>query len=229
MIHGMMLVKNEADRWLYNVLYQMNYLCDRLVILDDKSDDDTFEICTCHATEVYKSDESLWGKDELKQRQKLWELTTKKAKKGDWIICLDADELLVTNHLDYIKYLLKTISLKVDGIGFKLFDMWNETHFRHDQYWQGHLHYWCMAVRYDDRDYIWHEKTLHCGRFPANASGSMLPTQIPIKHMGWSKEEDRIRKYNRYMEIDPLGKNGILAQYKSILDENPQLVRFGGV
>jgi len=38
-----------------------------------------------------------------------------------------------------------------------------------------------------------------------------------------SKKEDRIKKYLWYMEKDPEGKYGIMAQYQSILDENPNL------
>lgn len=227
MIHGMMLVKNESNRYLVDVLMQLKLLCDRIVISDDKSDDDTVEICRKFTKEVYINDESLWGVDEKKARQKLWDLTIKNAKHGDFIICLDADEMFDDKHIDYIKYLLNTVQ-GVDGIGFRLFDMWNDTHYRFDRYWQANLHYWCMCIRYDDRNYIWHDKKLHCGRFPANASQRMLPTLIPIKHMGWSKKEDRIKKYNRYMYIDPNGKNGILEQYKSILDENPNLIKFGG-
>ena len=228
MIHAMILVKNEADRWLVDTLTQLKKISDRIVVLDDVSSDNTVDICKKFTKEVYENNESLWGQDELLARQKLWNLTIKKANYGDWIICLDADELFVEGHLEYIKYLFKTLSSGVDSIGFKLHDMWNDTHYRNDQYWQAHNHYWCMAIKYDAREYVWHNKKLHCGRFPANGGKAMLPTQIPIKHMGWSRETDRAKKYIRYMETDPHGVNGILAQYKSIMDKNPILAKFGG-
>lgn len=229
MIHGMMLVKNEADRWLIDVIAQMKYICDRLVILDDGSTDGTIDICKKFTKEVYQNKESLWGKNELLARQKLWNLTTAKAEYGDWIICLDADELLVEGHLDYLKYIMNINTSGIDSIGFKLHDMWNRKQYRHDRYWTAHLRYWAMAVKYTAKNYTWHDKSLHCGRFPNNASTKTLATQIPIKHMGWSREEDRQKKYKRYIEVDPQGKNGILAQYESILDKDPILVNFGGV
>jgi hypothetical protein len=84
-----------------------------------------------------------------------------------------------------------------------------------------------MAIRYKEGfNYEWNEKPLHCGRFPCNSAPNTMPTMIPIKHMGWSTEEDRQKKYDRYMKIDPLGRNGWLEQYKSILDESPNLVKF---
>ena len=84
-----------------------------------------------------------------------------------------------------------------------------------------------MAVRYNGTmNYHWEDKPLHCGRFPKNASRAMLPTHLPIKHFGWALEEDRIQKYARYMRVDPEGQHGIMAQYKSILDKKPNLIKF---
>ena len=235
MIHGMILARNEKTRKLEteykiftNALKSLNVLCDRVVALDDNSDDETAEHMKSYDFEVYKSSERLWNKNEKRQRENLWNLTISKAKKNDWIICLDSDEIVIKEHIPYIRYLLNSLTDKVDGIGFKLFDMWSMTHYREDSYWSAHKNYWCMAVRYDERKYFWHNKALHCGRFPANASRSMLPTMIPIKHYGWALEEDRKSKYERYMKVDSEGKNGIIEQYQSILDENPSLVKFGG-
>jgi hypothetical protein len=124
--------------------------------------------------------------------------------------------------------MLKALPPHVDGLGFRLFDMWDMEHYREDEYWKAHFYPWTFAVRYDaNKEYVWHEKALHCGRFPANASQRMLPTMIPVRHYGWALEEDRIKKYERYMRIDGDGKHGILAQYQSILDKNPNLVKFG--
>lgn len=228
-IHGMLLVRNEVDRWLDKYIKQMQYLCDTMTVLDDSSTDGTAEMLKEAGFDVYTCPKSLWGINELEQRQKLWDLTLKfiDVKEDNIILCLDADELFVESHLPFIKYVLKNLPSGVDAAGFKLHDMWSDTHYRQDQFWQAHFHYWPMAVRYDpNKKYFWNNKPLHCGRFPQNAASQMIPTQIPLLHMGWSRESDRIKKYSRYMEIDPQGKNGILEQYKSILDENPNLIEF---
>ena len=234
MIHGCMLIRNEESRRLNaeygifeSVLDSMNMLCKRLVICDDNSDDKTFELASRYTHDMLKTSENTWEKNEVEARQTLWNKTISEAKHGDWIVCLDADELM-TNPIE-LKYMLKFLPPHIDGLGFRLFDMWSMTHYREDNYWKAHFYPWVFAVRYDaSKEYRWHNKALHCGRFPANASERMLPTMIPVRHYGWALEEDRKKKYDRYMRIDGEGKHGILAQYQSILDESPNLVEFGG-
>ena len=228
-IHGMSLIRNEAakNRWLKQFLVQMKLICDRVVVLDDASTDNTADMCENMGFEVYRSRKSLWGENELLQRQELWKCTTQGAKYGDWILCLDADELLVSEHINFIKYLLSSLDrFDINGLAFRLFDMWDNNHYREDKWWTAHFRQWPMAVKYQDIEYEWIDKKLHCGRFPKNAASKCVATWIPIKHMGWSKEEFRQAKYERYIQIDPEGKNGILEQYKSIIDENPNLIKF---
>ena len=233
MIHGMMLVRNEKNRKLQTdysifreVLEAMSDLCERLVICDDNSDDGTFELCQKYTKDLLRTNKCTWESNELEVRKTLWNKTISEVKHGDWIVCLDADEVI--DNADGLNYMLKALPPHVDGLGFRLFDMWDMEHYREDEYWKAHFYPWTFAVRYDaNKEYVWHEKALHCGRFPANASQRMLPTMIPVRHYGWALEEDRIKKYERYMRIDGDGKHGVLAQYQSILDKNPNLVRFG--
>lgn len=235
MIHGMMLVRNEESRRLEteyrifsDVLFYIRDCCDRMVVIDDLSTDNTFQLIEKYADEKYQAKWPTWEKNEVSIRKELWEVTVSKAKHNDWIICLDADELVGVN-TERFKNFIELLPLHIDGIGFRLFDMWDMDHYREDNHWKAHFYPWCFAVRYDEnKEYKWHDKALHCGRFPANASERMLPTEIPVKHYGWALEEDRKKKYDRYMRIDGEGKHGILAQYNSILDESPRLIRYGG-
>jgi len=226
-IIGLMLVRNEEERWLKDVLIRMKLLCDKVIILDDDSTDNTAQICRNFNCEVYTSEKSLWGVNELIQRQKLFQLGISYANNNDWLICLDADEVLVIQHISYLKHVMKSVSNGINGLAFRLYDMWNEKQYRADNLWTAHNRYWTMAIRYRENfNYEWIQRPLHCGRFPMNSSPQTMPTFIPIKHMGWSREEDRIKKYNRYIEVDPQGKHGLISQYLSILDENPNLAEF---
>jgi glycosyltransferase involved in cell wall biosynthesis len=236
-IHGMILCRNEAniDRWFKDFLNQMNCLCDRLVFLDDNSTDNTIDIIERSRLkkeiEIYKNKECLWETNEVVARKDLWNKTIEKCNQSDWILCLDCDELISKEHFDYVKYCFRYLSTypiaNIDGLAFKLFDMWNKTHYRFDKWWTGHLRHWCFAVRYNkDKEYKWKETKLHCGRFPLNSSCKMYPSLIPVKHMGWSNKEIRKIKYERYMKIDGNKQDGLIGQYKSILDENPNLVEF---
>lgn len=49
---------------------------------------------------------------------------------------------------------------------------------------------------------------------------------MKIKHYGWARPEDRIKKYQRNMMYDPEGKYNPREQYESILDPNPNLVKW---
>ncbi len=223
---GMLLVRNEADRWLSQVLLGMKWACDKIVVMDDASTDATAQICINSGATVVQASESLWGINELKRRQQLWTLAEMVAKDGDWFLCLDADETIQD-----IWKLPEKIKLAdqygADGLSFNLYDMWDETHYRDDELWNAHTRDWVMCVKYDaNRKYIWRDTPLHCGRFPLNAWMTVGQTGLAIQHWGWSRPEDREAKYRRYMEADPEGKNGSLAQYKSILDPNPNLKEF---
>lgn len=225
MIIGGMLVKNESNRWLKQVCEQMKNLCDVVIIVDDKSSDNTIEICKKYGFKINMSVESLWETNEVEQRKKLFDLCLSERKDiFDWILILDADEIIYDTK--NLKKHMKILPLHINGFGFKLFDMWSSTHYRDDMFWQAHTKYWPMAVRiFDTENLQWNNSRLHCGRFPIT-NLYLHQSLYKIKHMGWSTENDRIKKYKRYMKIDGCGKYGWLEQYKSILDKNPRLVKF---
>jgi hypothetical protein len=222
-----MLVRNEEGRYLERVLEQMTKVCDKIIVTDDASTDDTPVICRSYGAVVYEADKSCWGTDELILRKWLWGEACDASKPGDWILCLDADETIPRIDLLPDKIELAE-QYGCDGLAFNLYDMWDETHYRDDELWNAHTRDWIMCVRYDPaKEYIWRETPLHCGRFPLNACDVIGQTGLAIQHWGWAKPEDRQDKYKRYMQSDPEGEYGCMEQYQSILDEKPTLMRFG--
>lgn len=220
------LVRNEANRWLHEFLAQARFLSDEVVILDDCSDDDTVSICRQYAEEVIESDSSTFLAAEHRLRAQLWAAATRTAKRNDWILLFDADELLAEVEQDILRDLLHNRRLPhLDSLSFRLLDMWSETHYRHDQYWTAHLRQWVRAVRFDPTaQHRWPEKAQHCGSHPIGAEGVIGESGLSIRHMGWSRESDRRAKFRRYMSADPTGAHGWLAQYESILDPAPNLL-----
>lgn len=225
---GMMLVRNEAGRFLEKVLAQMTAVCSRVYVLDDGSEDDTVAICRRYGAVVEINEIPLWEKNEQQARQKLWEMAAAGARPDDWILCLDADETI--DRIDGLREFLENVSQNYparDGLAFKLYDMWSPTHYRDDRLWSAHNRAWVMAVKFDPRrPYRWNQRALHCGRFPVNAVTGYVMSPLRIQHWGWSDPEFRRFKYERYLRVDPQGIYGSMEQYQSIMDPDPVLVEF---
>ncbi|MBM7854294.1 glycosyltransferase involved in cell wall biosynthesis [Desulfohalotomaculum tongense] len=222
-----MLVRNEAGRYLPQVLKHAAEYIDEAVILDDASEDDTAAVCR----EILKdipltlvSNKTPGFDNEIQLRKQQWELTVSTG--PDWILCLDADEIFEDRVKNEIRLLIN--QPYYDYFAFRLYDFWDAHHYREDTYWQAHKFYRPFLIRYQPNfNYLWKETSLHCGRLPANIielPGAL--SRLRIKHFGWADVKDRVDKYQRYMRLDPGGKHGIIQQYQSILDPNPRLIKW---
>ncbi|WP_149453536.1 glycosyltransferase [Pasteuria penetrans] len=220
-----MIVHNEADRYLRKVLMAHREWVDAAVIIDDGSTDHTVAVCEellsgiplyIHSNPIPK-----FG-NEVTLREQQWEATI--ALQPEWILNLDADEVLDPSFFDNKHKWLNQNDFHV--IYFRLYDMWDEKHYRDDPLWCAHRFPRPYLIRYlPNFTYIWRNTPQHCGRFPFNVL--LLPYRFHsarIRHYGWARSEDRREKYERYRRLDPDAQYGIKEQYDSILDENPNLI-----
>jgi hypothetical protein len=220
-------VKNEADRFLRQVLTNAAQYIDTAVIIDDASTDNTAAVCREALAGVpltlKVNQESLFCQEHLLRKQ-LWELTL--ATKPEWILVLDGDEIFE----DRAVWELRKLINRPDKYyyAFRLYDFWDEYHYREDRYWCAHYIYRPFLVRYEPNfNYRWQETPQHCGRLPFNITE--LPgenSSLRLKHLGWMRPADRFIKYERYRQLDPEAMYGIKEQYESILDPNPKRIRW---
>lgn len=219
-----MIVRNEENRYLKQFLSGLKNCIDEAVIIDDASSDNTASICREELQGVklhlITNEQSMFS-NESKLRQLQWEETIKT--NPEWILNLDADEIIEPEFFKELDSLME--NKEVNAYGLRLYDMWNDTQYREDEFWNAHKRYHTVLIRYQpDITYKWNKKAQHCGRFPVY-EGSELSTETPyrIQHFGWARKEDRLEKKRRYERLDPDAVYGIKEQYESILDPNPNL------
>lgn len=197
---------------------------DRAVIIDDGSTDGTSAMCRelLHGIPLVLVQNPVSRfSDEVSLRKQQWEETL--STNPEWILNLDADEVLTPDFGVLRDELLSGLE---EAIYFRLYDMWSETAYREDVYWQAHMYYRPFLVKYrPGMFYEWKETPQHCGRFPLSIQHLPYACHTPrVKHYGWAREEDRVRKYERYQTLDPEARYGWKEQYESILDAEPRLI-----
>ncbi|MEI2398205.1 glycosyltransferase, partial [Paenibacillus phytohabitans] len=220
-----MIVKNEGSRFLRQVLQEHRKYIDEAVVIDDGSTDNTADICRevlqGIPLHLIRNNVSRFS-NESELRQQQWEAVLQT--NPEWILSLDADEIFEAGFPEEVDALLRTDNC--DLFCFRLYDFWDDTHYREDMYWRSHQSYRPFLLRYrEDFTYLWNDLPQHCGRLPENIFElSHQLSNLRLKHLGWSKPEYRLEKYLRYMLLDPDGQYGWKEQYLSILDQHPHLM-----
>lgn len=222
-----MVVRNEENRYLERMLKSLAGHIDGAVIIDDASTDGTAAMCQALLPgiplKIVQNTQSMFA-DEISLRKKQWEETI--LTNPQWILNLDADEILEESFWD-------TAHEVIDDPGrfscsFRLYDMWTDSQYREDAYWNSHNTGRTFLIRYQPGfPYRWHETPQHCGRFPVNCGEPEQDGPLyRVQHLGWSSAVDRALKYKRYKKLDPGAVYGIEQQYESILDQNPRLLEW---
>jgi glycosyltransferase involved in cell wall biosynthesis len=220
-----MVIKNEGSRFLKQALEKHAQYIDSAVIIDDGSTDDSVQICKDILRNIRHNiiiNKSSNFSNEVELRKQQWNATIDE--NPDWVLNLDADEIFEEKFQNEIHHLMKLEQFNT--MCFPLYDMWDEDHYREDEFWYAHKTHRPFIIRYSSKAvYEWLEEKQHCGRFPKNILdvGPNFISDLKLKHLGWMREEDRLKKYERYQLLDTNKTEFRIKHYESILDNNPKL------
>ena len=226
MIIGACVVYNNVEIFK-RTLSCFNDLCDLLVVIDDGSDKCSFKERELDIGQCYKKDFCLLriGKSEKEiiRRSILWEKICELGNDDDWIVLLDSDEIFHKKDIDRLKILMKQ-NQEHEGIiwiATRLYNMWSETEYRIDGYWNPKFELKRRIFKLKKGDYYplnFDKKTIECGEVPSyvfHTSG--LNTECKLLHLGYITESERIRKYDFHKQVDPDGNFHASEHIESII------------
>jgi glycosyltransferase involved in cell wall biosynthesis len=228
-IIAQMVGRNEANKYLPEVLERLKSQVDEIVFTDDCSDDNTAEVASKYAN-VYKTPKPMFTTHEGRLRRYAWLNLEIHATEGDWIIAIDCDEMLYDSS-DITKTDIRQIlnSSEKDVVNVRFYHMWNNTQYRVDKLWapnnSSRIFRFMSGAMFRDR-------ALACGSEPTyvldliNQRNYFVNSNLIMQHLGYIKDEDKQSKYERYSTLDG-GEFHALNHINSITDPNPVLINWG--
>jgi len=221
-LYGILVIKNEADRYLKSCLEWMSPLFSDLFIYDDISDDNSVEIAKEYGTVVVRNKSiSSFIDNESEFRFSAWKSfeETLSPSEGDWVLSFDADEFLVGS---------ENLNLAIDtakneghiGVSIpfpEIFDIIDDIpYMRIDGLWNKIRGPRLFEYRYNAN---WNNKKMGCGSEPTYVSNSKVSRKnfdINVLHYGYANKKDRDAKWNRYSNLSFHGHND--SHIKSIIE-----------
>lgn len=201
--------RNEADRYLGQVLGWTRMFVDRHLYYDDGSVDISMDVAVAHGCNAMGSEGNRFLDDESEVREDAWRWVDKLfgPRPGDWILALDADEFLVVGDGSGTeREVLERIILDAEREGYtsisfpvrEMFD-WTEDDdkpmYRVDGFWgsisANRLAKWTGRLDFKPVE-------LGGGSLPAGYDTPWTTVALNILHFGYARQEDREMKARRY-------------------------------
>lgn len=211
-LHGLMCIRNEADRYLTNVLEWHTRFLDGIFVYDDRSDDNSVELARAvdDVTVAVRPERATsFAEHEGKFRAGAWAAfeTTVHPNSDDWILAIDADEFFVAqaeSERDALERLARNAEVEEHALAWALrvdeiFDVvGNVPRRRIDGSWSK-LHA-VRFFRYRPNGRRFANRQLGCGSAPTYALTRPIDGRdgpVSIHHYGYLRPDDREAKYQR--------------------------------
>jgi len=203
-----LVVRNEADRYLHAVLAGLAPFVDVIHVHDDGSTDDSAPVAFGFGAVITARgpDEASFAAHEGEFRQAAWEAfeTACNPVVGDWVLAIDADEILVDgDRLDLAIATAEAIQavavlLPVPEV-YRL-DEGGAAFIRTDGAWRGLKAPRLFAYRPGGQ---FRQVAMACGSTPSYVEDGLVVTntdasRVELAHLGYATQEDRLAKFRRY-------------------------------
>jgi len=214
---GLMIVKNELDRYLERSLTGLAAVVDKVVVVDDHSTDGSLEFVSSHPSEPMcvrrPSEVPSFVSDERTFRQWAWSQAV--LHEDDVIFVVDADEQLAAEQSaepEAVRAMVNTTAETVTrgkAAFLPIIEIWAVTpplsvapgrlQHRTDGEW-GRGRAQRVATAFGDQSFGEGAKgRFGCGAIPERAR-SLRPHQAPLRlvHYGYATQSDREARHDRY-------------------------------
>lgn len=204
-----MTTRNELDRYLRRVIPHLLAFCDEVRVVDDGSDDGTYEwLCEQDRVEVALNDGASWREHEGKLRQTLFEHTLEAEPEA--VLAIDADELVTDGAamraMIEAQPQTRTFCLRMVEVWRRDRDPWLT---REDGGWRAHDVGIVYRVPRNPQGAAWRSwpQRMAAGRVPRlmhidQRRGNARSLGLDILHLGWSDPAEREARHRRYVELD---------------------------
>ena len=201
---GFLQIHNESEKGnLERVLKHLSKFCNDIVIYDDGSTDNSYEIASKFTKNIIRSPVNDF-KSEIVHKQELLELGL--SLNPDWIVWLDADEVF---DRDGELYAIRGLcrygeSKKIDGFSFLEFNLWNGlSEYRVDELWHK---LWAIRLWRNNGDLTFGKEIGLHKKLSPNGINKICKTDVKVIHYGFSSKEKIDEKYQMYKEHGQTGR-----------------------
>jgi hypothetical protein len=184
----------EAKRYMKETLDEFRRLCDSVIILGNNLTQDEVLLIRLYGFKLVE-DNREWGRLQWKIKQDFIENhVSKLVKKGDWLVCLDMDEV-------FCSHLTREWIEKAPFEAYHVFvvDLWDDGYKPESCFWNVRLWKWNGETK-------WKQKPVHCGLAPEWTYLYNRFAPFILKHYGLKSKSDRQKKIERYEKYDASAK-----------------------
>jgi glycosyltransferase involved in cell wall biosynthesis len=205
-IVAMYRIKN-VERWIGKSLESVSKICNKIVIVDDGSTDDTVKICKTFSSVVDIHEQNNLVFDETRDKNLLLQMALKYD--PDYILVLDGDEIIMPGMEKILYEDLIYLHPNSDVFEFQLLDMSEQPNrYRINNPLTNYIHKFLFKINNQKNLHFLPTRfpyNVHCARIPdnLNKTKNVSQSRVKILHYGYYNQTLKQKKYELYNKLDP--------------------------